>query len=238
MCWHFNYACPDPFPMFYKTDQQYEGEEEPTSVAPPQLKQMSTMFRILLANGNKTKNILEINKEVEADAQNNCVKSCYIIPLNSFKDTFLWLLSRVTGSVLCFCGVRSFLFPPSMQKASRVRWITGITDACDRTHHWIRGSALRGDEFQPPDSNPKTAWVELFHLESEWKSQSSTQPGAFWQPGHLPGHEHYVRNPAKHMPRTGWRHFSNGEIVLHAKCYHIANSPRSQLKLPKWMCFF
>lgn len=107
MCWHFNYACPDPFPMFYKTDQQCGGEEEPTSVAP----QMSSMFRILLANRNKTKNILEMNKEVEADTQNNCAKSCHTIPLNSFKDTFLWFSSRVTGSVACFYGVRPFLFP-------------------------------------------------------------------------------------------------------------------------------
>lgn len=139
---------------------------------------------------------MEISKEVEADTQNNCVKSWHIVPLNSFKDTLLWLLNRVTGSVASFYGVRPFLFPSSLQKGSRMKWIAGITDACDRTHQWIRGSTLRGDEFQPPDPNLKTAWVELFHLESEWKSQSSTRAGPCRRPGHLPGHEHYVRNPA------------------------------------------
>lgn len=32
--------------------------------------------------------------------------------------------------------------------------------------------------------------------------------------------------------------FFNGEIVLRAKWYHIANSPGNQLKLLKWQCFF
>lgn len=111
-----------------------------------------------------------------------------------------------------------------MQKASRVKWITGITDACDRTHRWIRGSALRGDEFQLPDSNPKTAWVELFYLECEWKSQNSTQPGPPWAWA-------LCEEPCWCMPRTAQRHFSNGEIVLHAKCYHIANSPPEGAKV-------
>lgn len=169
-----------------------------------------------------------MNKEIEADTQNNCVKSCHTVPLNSFKDTFLWLLSRVTGSVACFFGVRLFLFPSSMQKASRVKWITRITDACDRTLHSVGGSALRGDEFQPPDSNLKTGWVELFHLESEWKSQGSTQPG---QPGYLPGHEHYVRNPASTCQGRV------GVTFLMGKLYCMQNSITLQiLQGASWNC--
>lgn len=85
------------------------------------------------------------------------------------------------------------------------------------------------------NSNLKTTWVELSHMEPEWKSQRLAQPRPCRQPGYLPGHEHYARNPASNMPRRGWRHFFNGEIVLHAQWYRIANS---QLKLPKWRCFF
>lgn len=118
-----------------------------------------------------------MNEEVEAVTLSNSVKSRHIVPLNNFKDTFLWPLSRVTGSVACFYGMGPLLIPSSPWKASGLKWITRLTDACDWAHHWTEGSSFEvmnsspklRPENKPGGIIPHSAWMKA---ESAQHSQS------------------------------------------------------------------
>lgn len=204
--------------------------EEPTSVPPPQLKQMSTMFRILLANRNKQKNILEINKEVEADTQNNCVKSCHIVLLNSFKDTFLWLLSSHRQCFMLLWG-QTVSLPIHHAKGKQ-----GEMDYRDYRCLWSNTPLNRGKRpprwwipsprFKPENNLggiiPFGVWMEEPKFNTARTLLMARAPPRAWA---------LCEEPCWCTPRMGWRHFSNGEIVLYAKCYHIANSPAEVAKV-------